>query len=128
MLFTDYIDEVADDAREVIANGEYDWCEDLEQVVDELWTDDSVTGNGSGSYYFDAEKARQATRDLIWDSDFLEELEGLGWSLAEALKDGPEALDVTARCLALGLAHDEIREAWEARAEELEEAEEAEEA
>jgi hypothetical protein len=35
--------------------------------------------------------------------------------LASLLKDGPEALDVTARCIALEYAHDAIEAAWEER-------------
>lgn len=116
MTFNDYIEAVRTDAVEAVNQGDYDYCADVEEALDEMWCDDSITGNGSGSYTFNAQQAAKNTADLIWDDDFLEELEGMGIDLANILRDGPEALDVTARCLALAFVRDDVTEAWNARA------------
>lgn len=77
-----------------------------EKLNDELWTDDSVTGNGSGSYTFD----RWAARDyVLGDMDTV--AEALREFCVEAstigekfLTEDWEYLDVTARCYVLGQA------------------------
>ena len=69
-------------------------------MYDALFTDDAVTGNGSGSYTFNAARAAENARDLAFDDEFI----------AEA----PEAVDVVARCLALGLVSDALEAAYEA--------------
>lgn len=113
MTFDDYKQAVKADAIEAIQRGDYDYCDDFEQVNDDLWIDDSVTGNGSGSYTFNTAKAQENVSDLIWDDEFIEECAGMCVEIGELLKRGPEALDVTARCLALGYVSEEIRQAFE---------------
>ena len=120
MSFSDYISEVTECAEEAIRSGEYDYCADVDEVLDEMWTDDAITGNGSGSYTFNAYRAEQNTAGLIWDDDFREALADLGMTLESVISDGAEALDVAARCLALGYIHDDVEAAWDERAEELE--------
>lgn len=92
--------------------------DEFEQTLnDDLWIDDSVTGNASGSYYCCAWKAEEAIAhnwDLI--ADAIEEFDA-----ADTLREGPEAIDVTIRCYLLGQAiaaaldqlDDEIPEAEE---------------
>ena len=82
-----------------------------EQLHDDLWTNDSVTGNGSGSYFFNTWKAEEA---LCHNLDLLgEACEEFG-STADILKDGAEACDVTIRCYllpqAISEALDELEE------------------
>ena len=82
-----------------------------EQLHDDLWNDDSVTGNGSGSYFFNTWKAEEA---LCHNLDLLgEACEEFG-STADLLKDGAEACDVTIRCYllpqAISEALDELEE------------------
>ena len=82
-----------------------------EQLHDDLWADDSVTGNGSGSYFFNTWKAEEA---LCHNLDLLgEACEEFG-STADLLKDGAEACDVTIRCYllpqAISKALDELEE------------------
>ena len=73
--------------------------DDIEQQLnDDLWTVDSVTGNGSGSYTF---STWQAEENLCHNLDLLgEACEEFG-STADILKDGAEACDVTIRCYLL---------------------------
>lgn len=77
--------------------------DDLAQELnDDLWTDDSVTGNASGSYYCNAWRAEDAIAHnwgLI--ADMIDEFDA-----ADILRKGPEAIDVSIRCYLLGQAID----------------------
>ena len=126
LVFRDYITEAARDAEWTISEGEYDYIienhlddilidECIDDIIDALWTDDSVTGNGSGSYTFNGLKAKENIKDLIFDDEFLSELESLCFDLGKLLSDGAESVDVVARCCALGYARDNIAYAIEDR-------------
>lgn len=111
-----YLEQVTSDAKEaILENMEYwtfDDREELEEVAhDELWVDDSVTGNGSGSYFFSTWKAEEAlchNWDLLADA-----LEEFGDN-TDILRQGAEACDVTIRCYllsqAIAAALDELEE------------------
>lgn len=112
-----YLEQVTADAKEaILENMEY-WNfndrEELEEVAhDELWVDDGVTGNGSGSYFFSTWKAEEA---LCHNWDLLAEAcEEFGEDIGEAVKQGAEACDVTIRCYllsqAIAAALDELEE------------------
>lgn len=102
----DYLEQVTSDAKEaILENMEY-WDftdrDGLERVAyDEFLTDDSVTGNASGSYYCNAWKAEEALCHN-WDllADAIEEFDGD----TDILRQGAEACDVTIRCYLLGQA------------------------
>ena len=102
----DYLAAVCDDVRNWIesegieVNAE-NREEIEEQLNEDLWTEDSVTGNGSGSYTF---SSWDACENLCHNFDLLAEaLEEFGGS-CDVIKDGPEACDVTIRCYLLGQA------------------------
>lgn len=81
------------------------------QLNDDLWTVDSVTGNGSGSYTFNAYTAEEY---IAHNLDLLAEaLREFGDS-TDYLEKGAEACDVTIRCYllyqAITKALDEIEE------------------
>ena len=109
----DYKTAVTEDVREWIENNE-NWIpaevrrdkDDLEQWLnDELWTADSVTGNGSGSYTFNTWEAENY---ICHNLDLLAEAcEEFGGDM-DVLKDGAEACDVTIRCYLLGQAIAEV--------------------
>ena len=112
-----YLEQVTADAKEaILENMEY-WTfydrEELEEVAnDKLWADDSVTGNASGSYYFNTWKAEEA---LCHNWDLLAEAcEEFGQDIGEAVKRGAEFCDVTIRCYllsqAIAAALDELEE------------------
>lgn len=76
--------------------GEQDF---LEQLNDEMWVCDSVTGNASGSYTFNT---YQAEENLCHNLDLLKDaLEEFGGDFANALEKGAEHCDVTIRCYLL---------------------------
>ena len=67
-----------------------------EVLYDDLWIDDSVTGNASGSYYCNQYKAEEA---LAHNMDLLKEA-CEEFSCIPDLEN-PEACDVTIRCYLL---------------------------
>ena len=74
-----------------------------DQLEDALYTEDSVTGNGSGSYTFDQIEAEQ---NLVSNWDLLKEaITELGPDF-DPLAAGPEACDVLIRCYLLPEAID----------------------
>ncbi len=90
--------------QEIIENGD-DYDEIYEKLYDSLWTDDSVTGNGSGSYTFNRDKAVEYLSynfDLL--SDALIEFD----CSVDDLAQGPEWCDVTIRCYLLGQILNEV--------------------
>lgn len=109
----DYRSAVKADAlealKELVANngGHYDPTE----LHDDLWIDDSVTGNASGSYYCNTWKAEEA---IAHNLDLLAEaLEEFGCSDVSVLEKGAEYCDVTIRCYLLGEVIGEILEGIE---------------
>ena len=104
----DYLQAVKDDVKQYIDDNDItitaDNREDIEQQLnDDLFCNDSVTGNASGSYYCNAWKAEEA---LCHNLDLLgEAAEEFGdESITNVLKQGPEACDVTIRCYLLSQA------------------------
>lgn len=116
MKFYDYLQAEKED----ILNALQDYLEDNELTVDDinnddilkedlyntLWVDDSITGNGSGSYTFDE---LQAQANLVGNFDLAQEaLSDLGYDSLRLDKLTGEFLDVTIRCYLLSQALDEI--------------------
>ncbi len=118
-----YLEEVTDDVREYIQN-EIDlqeWqgrAEELEEQLNEdLWTVDSVTGNASGSYTF---STYQAEENIAHNLDLLEEaLEEFGCNKDYLFTNGAEAADVTIRCYLLSQAIAQVLEELEEELEEI---------
>lgn len=102
-----YLENVTADAKQAILENLDRWNfvdrDELEEKVnDDLWCDDSVTGNGSGSYTFNT---WQAEENLCHNMDELEDAcNEFGQDIGEAVKQGAEYCDVTIRCYLLGQA------------------------
>ena len=114
----DYFENVKADILEAIENGSYSYIIDeykdeegeveksyiFDELYDDMWTDDSITGNASGSYTFNTYEAEE---NIAHNLDLLAEAcEAFGSSM-DVLKDGAEACDVTIRCYLLSSALDE---------------------
>lgn len=90
-----------------------------EKLNDDLWTDDSVTGNGSGSYYCNSWEAQQSVLSNMEDfgeavKEFCTDAKTVGeWFINEEW----EAMDVTIRCYLLNQIISEVLDDME---EELE--------
>ena len=112
-----YLEELKSDVRNYIKEVASDYmdCEDMDELrdslYDNLWNEDSVTGNGSGSYTFNREEAKkyvsdnmdlmvEAYKDLDSIESLVDDLEALDF----------ETIDVTIRCYMLSQALDEVLE------------------
>lgn len=107
-----YLEEVKADVLQAIKDNyesptTNEGWEDLEeQLNDDLWIDDSVTGNGSGSYFFNSHKAEKALAGN-W-SLLLEALQEFGFEGENPMEKGAEWCDVTIRCYLLPSAIAEV--------------------
>ena len=112
-----YLEELKSDVKNYINEVASDYmdCEDMDELrdslYDNLWNEDSVTGNGSGSYTFNREKAKEYVSDnmdlMVEAYKDLDSIESLVDDL-EALDF--ETIDVTIRCYLLSQALDEVLE------------------
>lgn len=123
----DYFAVLKEDVKNVVMN-EYNYSEELKEsredfeqkLNEELWANDSVTGNGYGSYTFNS---LQAEENLCHNMGLLKEAcEEFGTDLADIIENA-ELCDVTIRCYLLGNAISEVLDELE---EELPEEEEEE--
>lgn len=116
-----YMEAMTEDIKEYIKNeitlSDYSDRDELEEHLnDTLWTEDSVTGNASGSYTFNTYKAEEY---ICHNLDLLSEaIQEFGYA-ENVLEKGAEWCDVTIRCYLLGQAIAEVLDDME---EELEEA------
>ena len=98
-----YIENDIDIKKALSGAGDIDSLKD--NLYDDLFCNDSVTGNASGSYTFNT---WQAEENLCHNMDLLKEaLEEFGCGI-EYLEKGAEACDVTIRCYLLSSAISEI--------------------
>lgn len=101
-----YLENIIEDVKEAIRN-DYtttdfaDRDELEERLNNDLWIDDSVTGNASGSYYCNAYRAEEA---LCHNWDLLEEALAEFCCEENPIEKGAEWCDVTIRCYLLGQA------------------------
>ena len=117
MITYNYLEAVTEDVKEYI-NDEItrtDWTDDRdgleEKLNDDLFVNDSVTGNASGSYTFNA---WQAEENLCHNFELLEEAcNEFGSDIGDYIKQGAEACDVTIRCYLLGQAIAEVLDEME---------------
>ena len=109
-----YLEQMKEDIRNYIEeNGIVVTSENVEEMqeklYDDLWTEDSVTGNGSGSYTFNSYKAKEYVVDnmelvqemvseFCIDSNIVAE---------KFLNEDWEYFDVSIRCYLLGQAIDD---------------------
>lgn len=97
--------------------------DELEELLNEnLWITDSVTGNASGSYFFNAWKAEEA---IAHNWDLLEEAMQEFCNECNPIEKGAEWCDVTIRCYILGECIAAVLDDLEDELEELDEDEEA---
>ena len=75
------------------------------EVFDRLMVEDSITGNGSGSYCCCAAEALDAvkTSGVLFDAKFLGYTRDLDIDLNARLQQGAEVVDVLVRCCALSV-------------------------
>ena len=113
----DYLKAIKEDVKEYVNNeinlSDYEDMEELEQELnDTLWIDDSVTGNGSGSYTFSRQEAK---KNLIGNFDLIREMIQefcipSDEVIDKFLSEDYEYFDVSIRCYLLGQAIAEVLE------------------
>lgn len=95
--------DILDYIKENIDLNDFSDREELEEKLnDDLWTEDSVTGNASGSYTFNAYQAEEYVAHNL--DLFGEALDEFGCDDIRKYLDSPESADVTIRCYLLGQA------------------------
>ena len=119
-----YYQAVNDDIREHIKENKIKWTAESrdeveEQLRDDLWTEDSVTGNGSGSYTFNRWSAEE---NLCHNWGLLEEAMNEFGDTRNPVEEGAEWADVAIRCYLLGGCLSEVmdemdEEGWAAEEE-----------
>lgn len=95
-----YTDE---ELKEIFNNESDDYL--FNNCYDDFWVDDSITGNGSGSYTFNSYTAGEY---LVGNYDLLRDaVREFGCDSVDVLEKGEEWCDVTIRCYLLGECLDE---------------------
>jgi hypothetical protein len=113
----DYREAMTEDVKEWIKQNIdlTEWTEDREgleqQLNDDLWTEDSITGNASGSYYCNSYKAEESIAHN-WNllNEALDEFEQNNINVIEK---GAEWADVTIRCYLLGFVISDVLDEME---------------
>ena len=110
-----YLDSIKDDVRNYINNIDItEWKgerEDFEEKLnDDLWVEDKITGNMTGSYTCNREKAKEYVVDNMDElayaiDDFCIDAKTIGQKFIE---NNWEWMDVTIRCHLLGAAISEV--------------------
>lgn len=101
--YQNFLDEVRNDLKQMIIDN-YPTRKQLEEadretIYDDAFVDDSVTGNGSGSYYFNTWKSKE---NVLNNEEVVEEMiDEFCVDMKEHWNDW-EFLDVLCRCYLLG--------------------------
>lgn len=104
-----YLEHEVEDIKDWIITNDVDIpkedTEELKETLyDDLWIEDSVTGNGSGAYFSTEDEAKKAVADnLDLLGEALKEF-GCSWDI---MKQGVHYADVTMRCYLLAQAVDQ---------------------
>lgn len=105
----DYQEAVKNDIREYLEDRGVGYVDPMgderQELEDEMFVSDSVTGNGSGSYTFNTWTAEE---NLCHNTDLLKEaMENFGGEFKDA-----ESNDVLIRCSLLNQCFTEVLEEW----------------
>lgn len=129
-MMYNYNEAIKDSIRAYLEN-EFDWNRITEDELDtdevkelleaELWTEDSITGNGSGSYTFNRYKAGEYVLDnMDLVNDMVQEFGIDNETVAEKFLDEDwEYFDVLIRCYLLNQCIDEVVDEYAEKIEEL---------
>lgn len=101
MTFEEYKAQVYGDAVTFIDDNYRNYF-DFQELYDDMYIDDSVTGNGSGSYTFNGYAAEENVKDLLFDDAFACAARDNGYQTSDIFGvESGETIDVMARCFAL---------------------------
>lgn len=117
----DYEEAMRDDIRQYLEehweDGKRIEDKDRDTLYDDMFIDDGVTGNGSGSYTFDSSTAEEyVCHNLNLLGEALDEFCVDGNTLREKMSG--EWADVTIRCYLMGQLLDDVIEEWNSKIDE----------
>lgn len=101
MTYKEYIEDTVKNCMTVLSERASGELLDANHIRDILWQDDRVTGVISGFCTSVKGSASDNIKDVIFDKDFLSDLNSRDMNMQEVMYYGPDAIDVAARCLAL---------------------------
>lgn len=119
MTLDDYRDEIREDIKSYLTQEDLwptaepdtpEYEEQRDAAYDRLWMADSVTGNASGSYTFNAWQAEENVCHLLWDEDLWLLLNGSMEVNPADMAKGPEYIDVSIRCALVSECLDAVLE------------------
>ena len=99
MTIQDYKDEILEDVLQY-AKENKGYYDSLDSFLDACFISDSITGNGSGSYTFNSQQAKENIEDLLFSNELEEMFRDYGYESTPYNK-GPEYIDVSIRCFLL---------------------------
>lgn len=112
-----YLEAMKEDIKQYVRDNnilsEYDGPEEAKEALyDDLWVEDSVTGNGSGSYTFNSKEAYDNIQGdpaaMSYIRELVSEFDTPAETVAEKfLEEDYEYWDVSIRCYLLSQAIDE---------------------
>lgn len=108
MTINEYKEQIKNDLLD-FAEEQKGYCDSMENFRDDAFIEDSVTGNGSGSYTFNSKQAEENIKDLIFSDELLQMFKDFGYDRVPFEK-GPEYIDVSVRCFLLDECISEIED------------------
>ena len=101
MTYDEYIEATKENCMTVLADCDIEELENIEYLRKILWEDDRVTGVYSGYCTSANGAAAENIKEVLFDPDFLRDLNARGMNMQNVMFNGPDAIDIAARCLAL---------------------------
>lgn len=110
--FADYYAQIEADIIDYFEfeETEFDKAEELESYYDDFFINDGITGNASGSYFCNSNKAEQMVNKVIWTEELLDYFREFGYDHVPFEK-GAEHIDVSIRCFMLSECLQEVIQA-----------------
>lgn len=108
MTYKEYIKVTGDNCVKVISELTMDRLSDLDRLKTLLWKDDRITGVVSGHCTSRDISAAECIKDVLFDKEFLQDFNANELNMQTMMQRGVEAIDITARCLAL--SHVNVKE------------------
>ncbi|MBR1907099.1 MAG: hypothetical protein IJ819_11695 [Clostridiales bacterium] len=101
MTYKEYIEDTFKNCMTVLSECPVGDLLDANHLRNLLWEDDRVTGVVSGFCTSVKNNVADNIKDVLFDPDFLKDLNARGMNMQNVMFNGPDAIDVAARCLAL---------------------------
>lgn len=101
MTYKEYIEDTFKNCMTVLSECPVGDLLDANHLRNLLWEDDRVTGVVSGFCTSVKNSVADNIKDVLFDPDFLKDLNARGMNMQNVMFNGPDAIDVAARCLAL---------------------------